>query len=206
MFFNRSKDQIFYQTLVNATINIVDAVELFKQNVETLKEKEKYAEELKKLENKGDEYTHLLISELNRTFVTPLDREDIFALAVRLDDILDGIESCAQRFVSFHVDTPTSYLMKFTEILEKSARHLQEAFVSLEKRDFESIRKISMKIKQLEDEGDQIYFECISDLFEHYQDPIHLIKMKEIYQRLEEVVDNFEHLMNVMEGVVMKYA
>lgn len=206
MFFNRSKDQIFYQTLVDATINIVDAVELFKQNVETLKEREKYAAELKKLENKGDEYTHRLIKELNRTFVTPLDREDILDLAVKLDDILDGIEACAQRFVSFHVDTPTSYLMKFTEILEQSARHLQEAFISLEKRDFESIRKISVEINRLEDEGDQVYFECISELFEHPQDPIHLIKMKEIYQRLEEVIDTFEHLMNVMEGVVMKYA
>jgi len=127
-------------------------------------------------------------------------------LAVKLDDILDGIEACAQRFVSFHVDTPTSYLMKFTEILEQSARHLQEAFISLEKRDFESIRKISVEINRLEDEGDQVYFECISELFEHPQDPIHLIKMKEIYQRLEEVIDTFEHLMNVMEGVVMKYA
>ncbi len=206
MFFNRSKDQIFYQTLIDATINIIDAVELFKQNVETLKEKERYAEELKELESKGDDYTHLLIKELNQTFVTPLDREDILDLAVKLDDIIDGIEACAQRFVSLHVDTPTSYLMKFTEILEKAARYLQEAFVALEKRDFSTIRKVSIEIYALEDEGDRIYFECISELFENPEDPIYLIKMKEIYQRLEEVIDTFEYLMNVMEGVVMKYA
>lgn len=206
MFFNRSKDQIFYQTLIDATVNIVDAVELFKQNVETLKEKEKYAERLKELERKGDEFTHLLIKELNRTFVTPLDREDILELAVKLDDVLDGIEACAQRFVSLHVETPTSYLIKFTEILEKSSYCLQEAFVSLEKRDYDNVRKISIEINSLEDEGDRIYFECIKELFENPEDPIYLIKMKEIYQRLEEVIDTFEYLMNVMEGVVMKYA
>lgn len=206
MFFNRSKDQIFYQTLIDATANIVEAVELFKQNVETLREKERYAEELKVLESKGDSYTHLLIKELNRTFVTPLDREDILEIAVKLDDILDGIEACAQRFVCFHVDTPTSYLMKFTEILERSAQHLQEAFVALEKRDYDRIRNISIEINSLENQGDQIYFECISELFKNPEDPIYLIKMKEVYQQLEDVIDTFEYLMNVMEGVVMKYA
>lgn len=206
MFFNRSKDQVFYQTLIDATINIVDAVAMFKENVETLSEKEEYAEKLKELESKGDSYTHLVITELNKTFVTPLDREDILELAVKVDDIIDGIESCAARFVSLHVDTPTSYLMKFTEIIEACAEHLQEAFVSLEKRDYESIRNISIKINTLEDEGDRIFLECIRELFEEPNDPIHIIKMKEIYERLEEIIDTFEYLMNVMEGVIMKYA
>lgn len=206
MFFNRSKDQVFYQTLIDATVNIVDAVALFKENVETLSEKEEYAEKLKELESKGDSYTHLVITELNKTFVTPLDREDILELAVKVDDIIDGIESCAARFVSLHVDTPTTYLMKFTEIIEACSEHLQEAFVSLEKRDYESVRNISIKINSLEDEGDQIFLECIKELFEEPKDPIYLIKMKEIYERLEEIIDTFEYLMNVMEGVIMKYA
>lgn len=206
MFFNRSKDQIFYQTLIDATINIVDAVELFKQNVETLAEKERYAEELKTLESKGDDYTHLLMTELNKTFVTPLDREDILELAVKLDDIMDGIESCAARFVSFHVDTTTSSLVKFTEIIESSARLLQEAFIALEKREYNNIRRISIEINSLENEGDHLFLECIRELFDDPTDPIYLIKMKEIYERLEEVIDHFEYLMNVMEGVVMKYA
>lgn len=206
MFFNRSKDQIFYQTLIDATINIVDAAGLFKQNVETLKEKEKFANELKVLESKGDDYTHLLMTELNRTFVTPLDREDILELAVKLDDIIDGIESCAARFVSLHVDTPTSYLVKFAVIIEKSAQLLQQAFVALEKREYQQIRNISIEINSLENEGDHLFLECIHELFEDPTDPIYLIKMKEIYERLEEVIDTFEYLMNVMEGVVMKYA
>ncbi|MGA8944306.1 MAG: DUF47 family protein [Thermoactinomyces sp.] len=206
MLFNRSKDRIFYQTMVDATSNIIEAVQLFRENVETLEEKEKFAEQLKELEHKGDDYTHLIVRELNKTFVTPLDHEDILKLVNYLDDVLDGIEACAARFVYMHVNKTTPYLIKFGEVLEKSARHLQEAFLALEKRDFASIRRISIEINSLENEGDKLMRESISSLFEEAVDPIELIKMKEIYQKLEGVTDSFEDVMDVMESVVMKYA
>ena len=82
---------------MEAAGNIVEAMQLFRQNVETLEHKESYAEKLKDLENKGDEYTHIVIRELNQTFVTPMDREDLLQLAVKLDDVLDGVEACASR-------------------------------------------------------------------------------------------------------------
>lgn len=206
MFFNRSKDQVFYQMLIDATANIVEAAGLFRENVETLSEKEKYAERLKELESRGDEYTHLLVSELNRTFVTPMDREDILELAVKLDDVIDGIESCAARFISFHIDHPTTKLVKFADLLVESAKYLQEAFVALEKKDFEAIRKASIEINSLENDCDRLLLDCISELFENPSDIIHLIKMKEIYERLEDVADTFEDVMDVMESVIMKYA
>lgn len=206
MFFNRSKDQVFYQMLIDATANIVEAIALFRENVETLSEKEKYAEQLKNLESKGDEYTHLLVSELNRTFVTPMDREDILELAVKLDDVIDGIESCAARFISFHIDQPTTKLVKFADLLGESAKHLQDAFVALEKKDFEAIRKASIEINSLENDCDRLLLDCISELFEEPIDTIYLIKMKEIYERLEDVADAFEDVMDVMESVIMKYA
>lgn len=206
MFFNRSKDQLFYQILINATINIVEAVELFSENVESLTEKEKYAERLKELESKGDEYTHQLITELNRTFVTPMDQEDILNLAVKLDDVIDGVESCTARFIAFHVDKPTPQLIKFAKILVESAKHLQNAFESLEKKDYESLRRASIEINTLENESDHLLLECISELFAEPTDLIYLIKMKEIYERLEDVMDTFEDVMDVMESVVMKYA
>ncbi|SFI95248.1 DUF47 domain-containing protein [Thermoflavimicrobium dichotomicum] len=207
MFFNRSKDRLFYQTLVDATSNILEAVQLFRENVETLEEKEKYADKIKELESKGDEYTHLIIRELNQTFVTPLDREDILELAMNLDDILDGIEACAARFVYLHVGHSTPYLVKFAEVLEKCATYIQEAFIALEKRDFAKIRKISIEINVLENEGDRLMREGIAEMLATQDlNVLEFIKMKEIYEKLERVTDTFEDLINVMEGVVMKYA
>ncbi|EGK11406.1 DUF47 domain-containing protein [Kroppenstedtia eburnea] len=206
MLFNRSKDSVFYQTLVEAAGNIVEAMQLFRQNVETLEHKEEYAEKLKDLENKGDEFTHLLVRELNQTFVTPMDREDILQLALKLDDVLDGVEACASRFVYCHVDKTTPYLMQFAEILEKSAEFLQEAFISLEKRDFNSIQKYVVEINLLENQADRLMRESVGSLFENPVDPIELIKMKEVYERLEDVTDTAEDLADVLESVVMKYA
>ncbi|MFC4077165.1 DUF47 domain-containing protein [Salinithrix halophila] len=206
MFFNRSKDSVFYHTLVEAAGNIVEAMQLFRQNVETLEHKEAYAEKLKDLENKGDEFTHIILRELNQTFVTPMDREDIMELAVKLDDVLDGVEACASRFVYCHVEKTTPYLMQFAELLEKVAEFLQEAFIALEKRDFASIQNIVVEINLLENQGDRLMRESVGSLFEDPTDPIELIKMKELYEKLEEVTDHAEDLADVLESVVMKYA
>lgn len=206
MLFNRKKDQLFYQMMLDATSNIAEAAQLFRENVETLEEKEMYAEKIKDLELVGDDYTHLLIQELNQTFVTPLDHEDILKLASHLDDILDGIEACAARFVYMHVDKSTPFLVMFAENIQNNARYLQDAFIALEKRDYEAIRKASIEINKLENEGDKLMRDGISSLFQENMDPIELIKMKEIYERLENVTDTFEDLTDLMESVVMKYA
>ncbi|TCS92358.1 DUF47 domain-containing protein [Hazenella coriacea] len=206
MLFNRKKDQLFYQIMLDATSNIAEAAQLFRENVETLEKKEEYAEKIKDLELVGDDYTHLLIQELNQTFVTPLDHEDILKLASHLDDILDGIEACAARFVYMHVDKSTPFLVMFAENIQNNARYLQDAFIALQKRDYASIRKASIEINNLENEGDKLMREGISSLFQETMDPIELIKMKEIYERLENVTDTFEDLTDLMESVVMKYA
>ncbi|SFS46955.1 DUF47 domain-containing protein [Marininema halotolerans] len=206
MIFNRSKDSVFYHTLVEAASNIVEAMQLFRQNVETLQHKEDYAEKLKDLENKGDEFTHLLIRELNSTFVTPMDREDIKELAVKLDDILDGVEACASRFVYYNVEKTTPYLLQFGELLEKVAEHLQEAFIALQKRDFATIQNLVVEINLLENQADRLMRQSVGSLFDEQKDPFELIKMKELYEKLEGVTDSAEDLADVLESVVMKYA
>ncbi|MBD1373167.1 DUF47 family protein [Hazenella sp. IB182357] len=206
MLFNRKKDLIFYRIMTDITANIGEAAQLFYENVETLSDKEEYAEKIKTLESKGDDYTHLLIKELNQTFVTPLDHEDLLTLAKDLDDIIDGIEACAARFVYMHVEKPTPYLLQFADLLRTGAQLIQEAFVGLEKRNYTQIRKISVEVNILENEGDKILRESISSLFEEPVDLVNLIKMKEIYEKLEAVTDTYEDLMDVLESVVMKYA
>lgn len=195
--------------MIDITTNILEATQLFRENVEnvgTLRERKVYAEKIKDLELKGDEYTHLLIKELNLTFVTPLDHEDIYKLASYLDDVLDGIEACAARFLYFHVDHNTPSLIHFADNLLECAKHLHHAFISLEKRDYDEIREVSVKINILENEADKLMRESISALFEEPVNIIELIKMKEIYERLEYVTDTFEDVMDIMESVVMKYA
>ncbi|MBS7531724.1 DUF47 family protein [Hazenella sp. IB182353] len=204
--FNRKKDLIFYRIMTDITANIGEAAQLFYENVETLSDKEEYAEKIKTLESKGDDYTHLLIKELNQTFVTPLDHEDLLTLAKDLDDIIDGIEACAARFVYMHVEKPTPYLLQFADLLRTGAQLIQEAFIGLEKRNYTQIRKISVEVNILENEGDKILRESISSLFEEPVDLVNLIKMKEIYEKLEAVTDTYEDLMDVLESVVMKYA
>jgi predicted phosphate transport protein (TIGR00153 family) len=186
--------------------NIAEAAELFRENMETLADKVTYAERIKDLETKGDEFTHQLIQELNKTFVTPLDHEDFLKLVFNLDDVLDGIEACAARFVYLHVEQSNPRFVKYAELLQEAAKNLQEAFFALEKRNYEAVRKASMEIQRLESEGDKLTREAIGKLFEEKTDPIDLIRMKEIYEKLESVIDRFEDVMDVMESVVMKYA
>ena len=135
-----------------------------------------------------------------------MDREDLLQLAVKLDDVLDGVEACASRFVYCHVNKTTPHLMQFAEMLEKCAEYLQEAFISLEKRDFNSIQKYVVEINLLENQADRLMRESVGGLFEEQKDPIELIKMKELYETLEGVTDSAEDLANVLESVVMKYA
>ncbi|WP_124728099.1 DUF47 domain-containing protein [Staphylospora marina] len=206
MLFNRSKDRLFFQMMQDIVGNIAEAAELFRENMETLSDKVTFAERIKDLETKGDEFTHQLIQELNKTFVTPLDHEDFLKLVFNLDDVLDGIEACAARFVYLHVEQSNPRFVKYAELLKEAAKNLQDAFFALEKRDYEAVRKASMEIQRLESEGDKLTREAIGKLFEEKTDPIDLIRMKEIYEKLESVIDRFEDVMDVMESVVMKYA
>jgi predicted phosphate transport protein (TIGR00153 family) len=201
--FGSKGDTFFYQTLIDVTANIVEAIRLFRENVKTLEKKEEYSEQIKALESKGDEYTQLLITELNKAYYTPMDREDILQLAGKLDDVLDGVESCATRIV--YIDKPTNYLIQFGDLLEPLGKHLQDAFICLQKQDFTTLRKLCVEINMLEDEGDRLMRESVGSLFNPPVEVVELIKMKDIYERLERVTDAAEDIANILEGMIIKY-
>lgn len=202
----RSKDKLFFKILLDVSHNIVETADLFRSNVELLDNKVYYADKIKELELRGDEYTYLLFQELNKTFFTPLDHEDFLKLASISDNVVDSIEACAARFVYLHIDQTTPYIVQFADIFVQCAEHLHTAFRALEKSDYETIKAISVKINVLENEGDRLMRESISYIFDNHACPIELIKMKELYEKLEHVTDVFEDLMDVMGSVVMKYA
>lgn len=160
------------------------------------------AEQIKVLETKGDEIIHDIFLRLNKTFITPLDPEDIHALSSSLDDVLDGIEDAAHRMVAYHLDPVPPTMIDLCEIVHRATRSMQHAFVALDKK--QEVLKDCIEINRLEDEADKLVRKAVSALFANEKDPIQLIKLKETYEFLEATTDYCEDVADVLQGVVVK--
>lgn len=163
---------------------------------------EEKARRIKELETAGDHITHDLIDNLNRTFITPFDREDIHALASALDDVLDNIEGVSSRFALFKVERITPETMALIDIIEKACQMIYEAVKNL--RDFKRIHEYCVEINKLENDADLISRNMTARLFEDAADFRELIKWKELYGRLEATTDDCEDVANILEGIVVK--
>ncbi|HEU4333806.1 MAG TPA: DUF47 family protein [Candidatus Eisenbacteria bacterium] len=160
------------------------------------------AQHIKELESRGDQLTHELIDNLNRTFITPFDREDIHALASALDDVLDNIEGVSSRFALFRIEKITPETVHLVSIIEKACVAIHEAVRHL--RDFRRVQEYCVTINQLENEADHISRTTTARLFEEAADFRELIKWKELYGRLEATTDDCEDVANILEGIVVK--
>ncbi|MDD5285330.1 MAG: DUF47 family protein [Desulfuromonadaceae bacterium] len=161
--------------------------------------------EIKEIEHQGDALTHSIIIRLNKTFITPLDREDIHALASALDEILDLIDASAQRFVMYRVEKPTIEARELAFIIVRCCHTINSALKYLGKR-HDDICEHCVEINSLENEADKVSREAISRLFDEEKDPVQLIKWKEIYEILERTTDRCEDAANILESVVVKNA
>jgi uncharacterized protein len=158
---------------------------------------------IKELEHAGDVLTHDLIRKINTTFVTPFDREDVYALASRLDDVLDLIEAAADRLVLYRINAPTSGARAFADVIVKTADSVKAAVECLRTMS-KGYHKHCVEVNRLENEADRLLKELIAALFADVTDPIEVIKWKEIYETLEEVTDRCEDVVNVIEGIMLK--
>ena len=161
--------------------------------------------EVKDIEHQGDVQKHKIIKMLNTTFITPLDREDIYGLATALDSILNLIDASAQRFVMYRVDEPTTEAKELAFIIVRCCHTLSSALNHLGKR-HDDIHEQCVELNSLENEADKVCREAISRLFDEETDPIQLIKWKEIYEILERTTDRCEDAANILESVVVKNA
>src|ERR1051326_8732845 len=161
------------------------------------------ADEIKEVEHKCDFLTHELIQRLNRTFVTPIDREDIHALARSLDDVMDAIDAAAAVIRLYRINKVRSGARRLVEIVCESMDGIAEALGALERRD--GVLELSAKVKQLEHEADRVHQDAIVELFDQERDPIDVIKWKEIFDFLEAATDRCEDVANLLEGVVVKH-
>ena len=163
-----------------------------------------HARRLKDLEHQGDEITHRIIQELNTTFITPFDREDIYALATAVDDVLDLAEETADTIVIDDIDSITDEARQMGEILVQIGQQLVQAFDRLETRN--RMTEYWVRIHHLENQGDGVTRQAIGALFRNCQDPIYIIKWKDVYSLLEKTVDRTEDVANILESVTIKNA
>ncbi|MGN0013221.1 MAG: DUF47 domain-containing protein [Candidatus Bruticola sp.] len=163
-----------------------------------------HLEALNELERQGDHVVHEIARDIAKSFVTPIDREDIHALSANLDDILDFIQSSAVCMVTYQIEKPTTAALRLAEIIKEATEIMYEAverFIAL--TDVSDLRR---RIKDLEHEADNVEQSAVADLFKNEKDAIELIKWKEIYSSLENVTDKCKDVMDVLESIVLKYA
>jgi predicted phosphate transport protein (TIGR00153 family) len=190
--------------LSDAAQVIYESAETFRQMVGDLERSGEYAAKLKDLEHRGDRATHELIALLNKYFVTPLDREDLLTLAVKLDDVTDQLEASAFRLHLYKIRTADRYLIEFGRIISAQAEQLKTAVERLGAKSLAQIRENAVKVNLLENEGDDLLRQALEQLFDDESNPVMLIKLKEIYETLETVTDRAEDVANALETIVMK--
>ncbi len=198
------RDQKFYELFREQAENIHVAAQKLAALFEDFRNVEKSVTEIKFVEHKGDQLIHGLMTKLNKTFITPFDREDIHALGSALDDVLDLIDAVAGRLVIYKVTAPTPGARQLANVILHGSEILVRAIAQLNRP--ENILEYCNQLTQLEKDADRIKGECIARLFENSTDPIEVIKWKEIYEVLEATTDKCEDVADVLEAVVLKAA
>jgi predicted phosphate transport protein (TIGR00153 family) len=206
MLFGGGKDKQFFALLNEAAQTISETAKVFDAMVQNLERSGEYAEKLYKLEKQGDRITHDVILLLNKLFITPLEREDILELAMQLDGVVDGIEAAAARLHLYKVKGSNHVLREFASVINQQAAELGTAMQRLAAKQLQPMRENTVRINELENQGDKILRDALEKLFEHETNPIQIIKLKEIYETLEEVTDRAEDVADVLESVIMKHS
>ena len=201
------REEKFFDMLDEACVVLNRAADRFLAMVSEFDRLQERSNEIKEEEHACDKVVERIIMALDRTFITPLDREDIHTLATRLDDILDNMEETAHRLVVFRIEKPTPAAESMARIIHESCKHVTQALTLC--RNLKEVEKIQDHIREvgrLENEADKIYRETESALFANPPDILILIKWRELYSWLEETVDACKHLAVTISEVVIKGA
>jgi predicted phosphate transport protein (TIGR00153 family) len=201
----------FFDLLEQQSNAVVKGAKLLQECLEskgTIDEMYLASKRIHEVEHEGDELVHRLMERLNKSFITPLDREDIHELTSRLDDVLDYVDAVAKRLVTFKIGAPTHHAIELGRIIVRSAEETAVGIALL--RDLskaDAIMKQCEKINQLENDADQVMRDALNDLFNGSErDPIEVIKWKDIYEHLELATDKCEDVANIIESVLVKYS
>ncbi len=199
------QDKIFFNLLEEQSSVVLEAAELFKEVIsnydfDSLGVKIK---RMRSLEHEGDEVVHKIIRKINKSFITPIDQEDISKLTSSYDDVLDYIDAVANRLFLFKLKNPDGVIRKFAEIIVEQVKETNAALRQIRKMKPEEIEKKFREVHKLENEADDLYDNSIVKLFKD-EDPIKILVMKEIYEFLEEITDKCEDVCLVIQDIVIK--
>jgi predicted phosphate transport protein (TIGR00153 family) len=201
------RDERFFELFTSVAEMNVEAANALLELLKAPVEKRTYiVETIKRLEHQADQVTHELVTRLNKSFITPLDREDIHMLASRLDDVLDRIDGAARRTAIFRAESAPQGALILADVIARATAQLLEAVKVLEKGKSGVVIKACIEVKRLEEEGDSAYAEWLGRLFDQEKDPIALMKWKEIYDTLEKTLDQAEDVANILESIAIKHA
>jgi predicted phosphate transport protein (TIGR00153 family) len=200
------KEIDFFEIFEKAATNLVKATSLLVSLLENFDNIEARAKEIYELEQDGDMLTHDIMKKLNRTFITPIDREDIHALASSMDDILDLIWGGVDRLVVFRITSPTQEVIEIAKDLHKTTEVVQKTINELRSKNYAYVQEHCIEINRLENRIDRIFRDALGKLFDDIKDPLLIIKWKEIYEHLEDASDRCEDVANVLESIVLKNA
>ena len=199
------KEEQYYSYFTQMTSQIFNAAQaLTKMLADKSGELTRYVEHIKSIEHACDDITHTVVMKLNKSFITPFDREDIYMLTGGLDDIVDLIDDAARTMDMYGVRQATPYAASFADVLQRMAVQLHEIVSMLSHPNGMTPRLVEMH--RLENEGDDIYQKAIAELFRKTDDALTVIKWKDIYEKLEAAVDKCEAVANIIESVVIKNA
>jgi predicted phosphate transport protein (TIGR00153 family) len=192
----------YFALFEEAGANVLRAAELLDDMLASYPERKELAKDILICEQDGDRITHDLIHHLNHTFVTPIDREDIYRLAGALDDIVDYTEEVADYLGLYRVEAPMVQAQKMAKILRSSCQEIAQALPLL--KGFQDISRHTIEINRLENEGDRLEREAVAALFDNGINPMVVIRWKDLFERLEAAIDATEDVANIMEGIVIK--
>ena len=196
------KERVFFDLFEEAGANIVRAAGLLERMLDEWPDHGALGREVVICEQEGDRITHDIIQRLNQTFVTPIDREDIYALASGLDDIVDWIEEVADFCALYRIEAPMVQAQQQARILNLACQEVAHAIPRL--RNFGDIHHFTVEINRYENEGDRVVREALASLFEAGIDPMLVIRWKDIFERLEDAIDATEKVSNILEGITIK--
>ncbi|MBA7637303.1 hypothetical protein ES703_44946 [subsurface metagenome] len=201
------REEKFFELFEASAQNMVKAAQKQNELIDTWDNIEGRVAEITELEHEGDRYTHQIMDQLNRTFVTPFDREDIALLAHTLDDVTDFIHAATDAMFIYKVDRPPQRARELSDVIVQATTEVERAMPQLRHRaEFKQILEHCVEINRLENMADEIYRSAMGELFDDTTDIAEIIKWREIYEHLESATDRCEDVADVLEGVALKHA
>src|SRR5699024_1499753 len=201
------KEDKFAELLTEISNNLVVGMDFFaeyaKNDENGLKD---FAIKMKEYEHKGDSFVHTIIHDLNKVFIMPIECEDILALAMRMDDVIDGLDSTSALFEMYNISGADEFMLQFIENIHNAIIEIDKAVALISKKKLPQIRNHAIRIKDYESKCDDVLRSSIKNLFQHSSDPIFIMQYKEIYEEFEGVADSCEDVANTLEAIIMKNA